>query len=190
MNRMMITLLLVLFGASISHSQQAVVYVDQTYGDDLLGDGKKPTNDASGLGPIKTIYRALYVVADNGTIVLLAGEYSEGSWRGGDIVIDSVTAPHVKSRLTLKAQRQGNNQCIDITAGSLIIDIDNLELNVETANGTEYFSLAGRLVLGNKDHSVKMIIPESSYFRLRSRESLVLNGKSAFLKAEPETGKR
>jgi hypothetical protein len=190
MNRMLITTLLILFGASVLYCHQAVVYVDATNGDDLLGDGKNQTNEHSGLGPIKSIRRALYLVADRGTIILLAGEYGGSNWDGGDIVISSASAPHVKSQLTLMAQKQMNNQCVDITAGSLVVDIDKLELNVETANRTEYFNLAGKLVLGSKDHSVKMNIPASSNFRLKSQGSLVLKGKSAFANAVPEMGKK
>ena len=173
MNRTLITTLLILFGASVLYCQQAVVYVDATNGDDLLGDGKNQTNEHSGLGPIKSIRRALYLVADRGTIILLAGEYGGSNWDGGDIVISSASAPHVKSQLTLMAQTQMNNQCVDITAGSLVVDIDKLELNVETANRTEYFNLAGKLVLGSKDHSVKMNIQTSSNFRLKSAEPIL-----------------
>jgi len=162
-----------------------VVYVDDRYGDDLLGDGKNQAEAPSSLGPIKTINLGLHLVADRGTIVILAGEYNRR-----DIVIDSKTAPHVKSELTLMAQNLNKNQCVELAVDSMKVDIDNLVLNIVVASNTEYFDLAGKLILGSKKHSVKVNIPESSNLRLKSKESLVLYGKSAFVKAEPEMGKK
>lgn len=179
MTKLLSFAILVLIGTGALYSQQAVVYVDDRFGDDLLGDGK---NQAS---PVKTIRMALHKVADRGTIIMLAGDYDHG-----DIVIDHEAAPYVKSQLTLMAQKQGNNESVNVAGDTLKIDIDNLKLNVETVNGTECFNLAGTLVLGSTNTSVKVNIPKSSFLRLKSKKSLIMNGKSAFTKAKPEMGKK
>ncbi|MCX6134314.1 MAG: hypothetical protein NTU47_10925 [Ignavibacteriales bacterium] len=179
MKKLLLIAMLILIGEGILYSQQAVVYVNERYGDDLVGDGKSQVN------PYKTIRMALHKVADRGTIILLAGDYDYG-----DIVIDRDAAPYVKSQLTLMAQKQGNNQIVNVASDSLRIDIDELKLNVETVNGTECFNVAGTLVLGSAKSSVKVNIPKSSFLRLKSKESLIMNGKSAFTNAKPEMGKK
>lgn len=189
MKWMLIATLFAFFLESLSYSQQAVVFVDVMNGSDTYS-GANQTNDPAGKGPLASIDRALNQVADRGTIIILAGQYSGGDWHGGDIVVNSVTAPHVKSQLTFIAHQQAKNTCVDITSGSLIFDIDNLELNIEAASTTAYFNLAGKLMLGSKKNGVKVNLHKSSILRLKSKESLVLSGKSAFLKEKPEMGKK
>jgi hypothetical protein len=186
MKGLFLEFLLVLVCTAVLISQQSVVYVDSYRGDDLIGDGKNQAGDPAGPGPLKTITRALFKVGDRGTIIVSAGTYQYD----GEIMIDASSAPHVKTQLTLIAQKMGANTCVEIGADSVMINIDNLELNIETAGGTEYFSLDGKLILGSKKNNVKVNLSKSSFLRVKSEKSLVVNGKSEFTDAKPEIGKQ
>jgi hypothetical protein len=184
MKKLKFVAVLVLIFSSALISQQSLIYVDDINGDDLMNDGKNPASDGAGSGPIKTINLALFQVPDGGTIVILAGRYDRG-----DLIINSHTAPNVKTRLTLRAQQQYQNPRVELISDSTVIDIDGLELNIEAASADACFYLTGKLIIGSTNKSVKANLPKPSSLRLKSKESLVLNGKSVFTNAMPEMGK-
>ncbi len=121
--RHIVLLLLCLIAGSQCFGQLSTVYVDAANGSDIY-TGANPTNTPTGTGPKATIHAGLGAVANNGTIVLMAGVYAgdgvdtDGSPAftsdNADIDISSTKYPRVTSGLTIELRSLGTNNEIRI----------------------------------------------------------------------------
>jgi hypothetical protein len=69
---------LMLFVSVNAFAQLSTVYVNSTNGDDLINDGSSATQTSAGIGPVKTITKALTLVSGGGTLSIAAGTYNTG----------------------------------------------------------------------------------------------------------------
>ena len=129
--RHIVLLLLCLIAGSQCFGQLSTVYVDAANGSDIY-TGANPTNTPTGTGPKATIHAGLGAVANNGTIVLMAGVYAgdgvdtDGSPAftsdNADIDISSTKYPRVTSGLTIELRSLGTNNeiRIQVDAGTVL----------------------------------------------------------------------
>ena len=183
---------LMLFVAFNTFAQLSTVYVDVTNGSDTYS-GANATNSPAGTGPKATIGGGLGAVANNGTIIIMAGSYNGGDNAGA--AIDISTANYSKlvagGSLTIQFQTLLSNNQVLLSAGNFTYEVSGGTLNIATTTGTEYFTLgagAATLTLGNGTMNSTMGIPTNSFFQLPSGSTIVLNGTSAFSNAAPKVG--
>lgn len=118
-------LFLLLLAVPQAFAQLSTVYVDITFGSDTY-TGANSTNNPPGTGPKATIHAGLGSVANNGTIVVVAGVYpgdgvdmdgSSGSpTDNADIEISSTKYPNISTGLTIELRSLGTNNEIRIEA--------------------------------------------------------------------------
>jgi len=183
---------LMLFAAFNTFAQLSTVYVDVTNGSNTY-TGANPTNNPAGTGPKGTINGGLGAVANNGTIVIMAGSYNGGDNAGGvvDISTANYSALVAGGSLTLQFQTLLSNNQVLLSAGNFTYEVSGGTLNIVTTNGTEYFTLgagAATLTLGNGTMNSTMGIPTNTFFQIPSGTTIVMNGSSTFSNQAPKAG--
>ncbi len=183
---------LMLFAAFNTFAQLSTVYVDVTNGSDTY-TGANATNSPAGTGAKATIGGGLGAVANNGTIIIMAGSYNGVDNGGGNVDINSTTYTRLTAggSLTIQLQTLLANQQVLLSAGNFIYNVSGGTLNITTTSGTEYFTLgagAASLTLGGGTNSSNMNIPTNTFFQLPSGSSIVMNVTSAFTSAAPKVG--
>ncbi|MCX6135451.1 MAG: T9SS type A sorting domain-containing protein [Ignavibacteriales bacterium] len=129
--RHIVFFLLCVIAGGRSFAQLTTVYVDAANGSDVY-TGANPANSPAGTGPKSTIHAALGTIANNGTLVILAGIYAgdgvdtDGSpsiiTDNADIDISSAKYPRLTSGLTIELRSLGTNNeiRIQVDAGSVL----------------------------------------------------------------------
>ena len=160
----------ILFMASLSFAQLSTVYVDETNGVDG-NTGANLINSPAGTGPVATINHGLSLLANSGTLVILAGTYNGGDNAGGNIDISTANYAHLTSGLTIQLKSLNNNTVVNLTAGNFIFEIAGGTLTFQQASGTEQLALPGNLTLGSATANSNVSIPTASAALARERNN-------------------
>jgi len=182
-------LLVTLFTFTANAQGLSTVYVDVTNG--LVSNtGANPDNSVAGLGPKATINGGLSALANNGTLVIFAGTYNGGNAAGGNVNIATGTYGNLVAggSITIEVRKLGGDNNVLLSAGTFTYNVDGGTLNIATTNGTEFFTLnAGGLTLGSGTNST-MNIPNATFFRISSGQTITLHGTSNFSNQAPQKG--
>lgn len=182
-------LLVTLFAFTANAQGLSTVYVDVTNG--LVSNtGANPDNSVAGLGPKATINGGLSALANNGTLVIFAGTYNGGDAAGGNVNIATGTYGNLVAggSITIEVRKLGGDNNVLLSAGTFTYNVDGGTLNIATTNGTEFFTLnAGGLTLGSGTNST-MNIPNATFFRISSNQTITLHGTSNFSNQAPQKG--
>jgi len=178
-------LLAVLLTASVTLAQGlSTVYVDVTNGSDTY-TGANPTNSPAGTGPKASIGAGLSALANNGTLVIMAGSYNGVDGSGGNVNINSTTYSNLTSGLTIKLQTLNANNQVNLSAGQFIFNIPGGTLTFVQASGNEYLTISsGFLTLT----AGSVNIPTSSAVQLANNGTITISGASAFTNQAPQVG--
>jgi fibronectin-binding autotransporter adhesin len=126
----------VLIGTMTFAQPYPTVYVNSTNG--IIGNnGLSATNDAVGVGPMARIDDALAVIADGGTLVIYGGPYAGGDNAGGDVDINTTSAPDLATGLTIEMRPLPApfTVALNLTAGGFIFNVPGAVLNIVSTNG-------------------------------------------------------
>ena len=181
---LVLVLLLMTTVSTFAQTLLPTIYVDVSNGSDTY-TGANQTNATAGTGPVATIDKGLTLLANNGTLVILGGQYLGKDGANGDIDINSTAYPSLTS-LTIQMLTLNSNTKVEIAGTSnFIFNITNGTITF-AANSGEYLSFATAINFQVLKGTV--VIPTSSMVRLLTGSTITMAGTAAFSIAAPQKG--
>ncbi len=176
--------------SSATFAQLSTVYVDVTNGSDTY-TGANAINNPAGSGPKATIDAGLKALANNGTLVIMAGTYDGVDGNNTAVTINTTNYPNLKAggSLTIQLQSLNSNSVINLaTGGTFTYDIPNGTLNVTSGSGAESLTLPSGITLGSLTDTSTVNISNSNYVQIPSGSTITLYNSSMFSAQAPKSG--